>query len=85
MLFMICFLVAMLSTAAADQTTQQPVPSPAQITTTPADSTQRFKSRADTVVVIKHEFNHKEQIIGGSVIMACLVGILAVMNNYNPH
>ena len=43
-----------------------------------------FLHRVDTVVVVKHQFNHREQIITGSVIMACLVGILAVMNNYNP-
>ena len=40
--------------------------------------------RTDTVTVVKHEFNHRQQIITGSIVMACLAGILAVMNNYNP-
>jgi len=43
-----------------------------------------FLHRVDTVAVVKPQFNHREQIITGSVIMACLVGMLAVMNNYNP-
>jgi hypothetical protein len=42
------------------------------------------KSRSDTVIVVKHEFNHREQIITGSVIMSCLALILVAMNNYNP-
>jgi hypothetical protein len=40
--------------------------------------------RADSVLVVRHRFNHREQIITGGVVMACLIGILAIMNNYNP-
>ena len=48
------------------------------------DSTHRNLKRADTVLVVKHEFRHREQIVTGGVIMACLVSMLVVMNNYNP-
>jgi hypothetical protein len=48
------------------------------------DSTSKHLARADTIVVVKHQFNHREQIITGSVIMACLAGMFAIMNNYNP-
>jgi hypothetical protein len=48
------------------------------------DSSKGPKSRADTVSVIIYCFNHREQIITGSVIMTCVALILAVMNNYNP-
>jgi hypothetical protein len=40
--------------------------------------------RADTAKVVMHHFNHKQQIITGGSIMACLIGIMVVMNNYNP-
>ena len=42
------------------------------------------KSRSDTVIVVKHHFNHREQIITGSVIMTCLALMMVTMNNYNP-
>jgi hypothetical protein len=42
------------------------------------------KSRADSVIVVKHDFNHREQIITGSVIMSCLMLMMVAMNNYNP-
>lgn len=42
------------------------------------------KSRADTIKIVKHNFNHREQIITGSVVMLCLAMILVTMNNYNP-
>lgn|GEM_PF-5872141 len=42
------------------------------------------QSRADSVVLIKHRFNHKEQIITGGVIMSCIAAMMAIMNNYNP-
>ncbi len=42
------------------------------------------KTRADTVIIIQHQFDHKEQIITGSVIMSCMILVLALMNNYNP-
>lgn len=48
------------------------------------DSLARPKSRADSVIVVKHGFNHQEQIITGSVIMTCLALIMVAMNNYNP-
>lgn len=52
--------------------------------TTAPDSLPRPKSRADTVLVVKHRFNHREQIITGSVVMTCLALMMVVMNNYNP-
>jgi hypothetical protein len=42
------------------------------------------KSRADTAQIVKHHFNHRQQIITGGVIMACMAMIMTVMNNYNP-
>jgi hypothetical protein len=48
------------------------------------DSLARPKSREDSVIVVKHGFNHQEQIITGSVIMTCLALIMVAMNNYNP-
>jgi hypothetical protein len=42
------------------------------------------KSRSDTVIIVKHGFDHREQIITGSVIMSCLMVMLVAMNNYNP-
>jgi hypothetical protein len=41
-------------------------------------------SREDTTLIVKHNFNHRQQIITGSVIMACAAAIIVVMNNYNP-
>ncbi len=41
-------------------------------------------SRADTTLIIKHHFNHRQQIITGSIIMACAAAMVVVMNNYNP-
>jgi hypothetical protein len=49
-----------------------------------SDSALRPKSRSDSVIVVKHRFNHREQIVTGSVIMACLALMLVAMNNYNP-
>ena len=46
--------------------------------------TAKAKSRADSVVIIKHSFDHRRQIITGSVVMTCLLAVLAIMNNYNP-
>jgi hypothetical protein len=48
------------------------------------DTLARPKSRGDSVIVVKHGFNHREQIITGSVIMTCLALIMVAMNNYNP-
>ena len=41
-------------------------------------------SRADTTIIVKHNFNHRQQIITGSIIMACAAAMVVVMNNYNP-
>lgn len=58
---------------------------PAPSSVPKADSlANRPKSRSDSVIVVKHRFNHKEQIITGSVIMTCLALMLVAMNNYNP-
>jgi len=51
---------------------------------TPQDSLGRPKSRADSVLVVKHSFNHRQQIITGSAVMSCLALMLVIMNNYNP-
>jgi hypothetical protein len=59
-------------------------PGTVQGTPGPQDSLSGPKSRADTVLVVKHRFNHREQIITGSVVMTCLALMLVVMNNYNP-
>ncbi len=60
----------------------------------PRDSSGRFSgakdtasksfSRADSAHIVKRSFNHRQQIIAGSVVMACIAGVLVVMNNYNP-
>jgi hypothetical protein len=42
------------------------------------------KSRSDSVIVVKHSFDHREQIITGSVVMTCLMMMMVAMNNYNP-
>ena len=41
-------------------------------------------SRADTTLIIKHNFNHRQQIITGSIIMACAAAMVVVLNNYIP-
>ena len=58
---------------------------PAASTQPPAPDTLSLpKSRADTVLVVKHRFDHREQIITGSVVMTCLALMMVIMNNYNP-
>lgn len=47
-------------------------------------TTQAAKSRTDSLIVVKHSFEHREQIITGSVIMSCLMLMMVAMNNYNP-
>ena len=42
------------------------------------------KKKEDSTVVVRHQFNHKEQVITGGVIMACIALMLVTMNNYNP-
>jgi hypothetical protein len=51
-----------------------------------ADSARANKrvTRADTARVVMHSFNHKQQLITGGAIMATMVSIMVVMNNYNP-
>jgi hypothetical protein len=56
------------------------------IANTGADSAsgQAAKSRTDSLIVVKHSFEHREQIITGSVVMTCLMLMMVAMNNYNP-
>jgi hypothetical protein len=42
------------------------------------------KTRADTARVVMHHFNHRQQLITGGAIMATMISIMVVMNNYNP-
>jgi hypothetical protein len=59
--------------------------SPGKASATASDTLAKTpKSRADSVIVPMHRFNHREQIITGSVIMTCLALMLVAMNNYNP-
>lgn len=69
--------VAADSAAAARKAEAVPTP-------TTQDTLGRPKSRADTVLVVQHSFNHRQQIITGSVVMSCLAMMLVIMNNYNP-
>lgn len=71
------FLMAFVPVAA------QTTPGPMGTTPIKPDSTRSF-SREDTTLIVKHHFNHRQQIITGSVIMACMAAIVVVMNNYNP-
>jgi len=41
-------------------------------------------TRADTAKVVMHTFDHRKQLITGGAIMATMVTIMVVMNNYNP-
>lgn len=88
-------LILALSTLAPAQTASPASASQAQQdsirTTQPGppgpsarDTSATAKSRADTVIVVKHQFNHREQIITGSIIMTCLALMMVTMNNYNP-
>ncbi len=42
------------------------------------------KARTDSLTIVKHGYQHRQQIITGSVVMACLALIMVTMNNYNP-
>lgn len=33
---------------------------------------------------IKREYNHKQQVVVGSVVMLCVAVAMVLMNNYNP-
>jgi hypothetical protein len=66
-----------------------PVPAASQLSQSPdasADTSlaNKPKSRTDSVIVVKHSFDHREQIITGSVVMTCLMLMMVAMNNYNP-
>jgi hypothetical protein len=80
--------VSLQNTSLDSTKTTLTAPVPVLVDSTPRavsqDSSKGPRSRADTVLVVKHSFNHREQIITGGVMMACLALILAVMNNYNP-
>ena len=67
-----------VSAAAASRDTLRVAPK------SPQDSLLARKARGDTVTIVRHGFNHRQQIITGSVIMSCLVMALLTMNNYNP-
>jgi hypothetical protein len=60
--------------------------SPAVGDTTGVDSAVVVKPvlRGDTARVVMHQHNHRQQIITGGAIMATLIGVMVVMNNYNP-
>lgn len=67
------------------QTLTPVLPPPVAADSARADSAARKPvARADTARVVMHHFNHRQQLITGSAIMATLVGIMVVMNNYNP-
>ena len=61
-----------------------PVDSLAAADTAAADSIPAVVTRADTAQVVMHHFNHRQQIIAGGSIMATLIVVMTVMNNYNP-
>lgn len=77
-------------TPSSDTTRAWPATVPASGTQTQTgvqgakDTLATPKSRADTVLVVKHSFNHRQQIITGSVVMTCLALMMVIMNNYNP-
>lgn len=48
------------------------------------DTAKSVVARADTAKVVMHHFNHRQQIITGGSIMATLIAVMTVMNNYNP-
>lgn len=86
--FRVSLLVAILGVAAARpsdslQTAAVPEDS-SHVSPAPGGGGVSKSNRADTVLVVRHVFNHREQIIAGGVIMACLAGMLVIMNNYNP-
>ena len=87
----IVFLLTVSLLSAQTLTPVAPPPAPvvapveAAVDTVSADSlAARHVPRADTAKVVMHHFNHRQQIITGSSIMAGLLAIMAVMNNYNP-
>lgn len=82
---------AALPPAAQTPVTADPGALPMPIPQALPDSTRpdslaarRPATRADTTLIVKHRFNHRQQIIAGSAIMASLAMVMVVMNNYNP-
>jgi hypothetical protein len=72
-----------ISTATPDS--QAVVPTvPAPLAVTPQKPPAPPKSRTDSIPIVKHRYQHRQQIITGSVVMACLTLIMVTMNNYNP-
>ena len=55
-----------------------------QIKPIKADTLARDTTKTDTSIIVRHDFNHKEQVIVGGVVMASLVLILVSLNNWNP-
>jgi hypothetical protein len=50
----------------------------------PLKSGKMAEARTDSLTIVKHGYQHRQQIITGSVVMACLALIMVTMNNYNP-
>ncbi|MBP5188677.1 MAG: hypothetical protein J6Z50_06055 [Fibrobacterales bacterium] len=42
------------------------------------------ETKKDPPKYIQRDFDHKEQVVVGSAMMACLALIMVTMNNYNP-
>ena len=40
--------------------------------------------RGRTAAVCEREYNHRQQVIVGGVIMLCVALVMVMMNNYNP-
>jgi hypothetical protein len=87
-LLVLIVLTVYLPSPAQPLTPIAPAPSAAAIARADslrADSVATAKAAArDTTMVVMHRFNHRQQIITGGAIMACMAGIMVVMNNYNP-
>jgi hypothetical protein len=70
--------------SAAPGAIKEPVAPSVAVASVDTALANRPKSRTDSVIVVKHSFEHREQIITGSVIMTCLMLMMVSMNNYNP-
>ena len=90
-LCLLLFVVFALAQAQVPPASQPVAPSLTPIPQAVPDSlrpdslaARRAATRADTTLIVKHNFNHRQQIITGSAIMAGLAMVMVVMNNYNP-
>jgi hypothetical protein len=96
-ILLLIFLMVLVAAVEGQTLTPQAAPKDVQVVSprppsdtmgtrvsTAPDTANRPKSRVDTVLVVQHRFNHREQIITGSVVMSCLALMMVVMNNYNP-